>query len=183
MKMTAKFLTIPALLLSLGAAPVLAQGAASAAAPAAQQTQDQKSPVSLVLTQQLVTTVRGADGKTTERLNPDASRVRPGDIIEYGLTAKNITRDPVTGVLPMLPVPAGATFVSAAGGTGTEYSYDGGKTYGKAPLYKTVTVQENGKAVTKKVEVKPSEYTNVRWNVGTLRAGQQQKLSLRVRVS
>ncbi|GHG02117.1 hypothetical protein GCM10017783_12950 [Deinococcus piscis] len=175
------FLFIPALLLGLGFAPALAQKTASA--PATQQTQ--QSPVQLVLNDFLVTSVRGADGKTTERLNPDASRVRPGDVIHYDLAARNVSRAPLGNVRPSLPVPAGTVFVASSGGTGnvvTEYSFDGGKTFGKAPLFRSVTVTENGKAVTRRVQVQPSEYTHVRWNLGTLAPGQTHKMALRVRV-
>lgn len=175
-------LLIPALLLSIAAAPVLAQ-TAPATAPAASQTQT--NPVQLVLNDFVVTKVRDAAGKETERLNPDASRARPGDIIQYEITAKNTLRTPITDLRPVLAVPAGTVFVASAGGVGnigTEYSIDGGKTFGKAPLFKTVTVQENGKSVTKRVEVQPSEYTNVRWNVSQLKANETQKLTLRVRV-
>ncbi|MDO4262684.1 MAG: hypothetical protein Q4C67_00630 [Deinococcus sp.] len=180
-----KFLLIPALLLGLGIAPALAQGTAAPATTAARQVQTQPNPVQLVLNDFLVTSVRGAGGEVAERLNPDASRVRPGDMIQYDLDAKNVSRTPLTNVRPSLPVPAGTVFVASSGGTGnvvTEYSFDGGKTFGKAPLFRNVTVTENGKAVTRRVQVQPSEYTNVRWNVGTLAAGQTHKMTLRVRV-
>ncbi|ADY25242.1 conserved repeat domain protein [Deinococcus proteolyticus MRP] len=176
-----KFLLIPALL-GLGV-PALAQTASAPATTSAQQTQ--QSPVQLVLNDFLVTNVRGADGKPSERLNPDASRVRPGDMIQYDLSAKNVGRTPLNNVRPSLPVPAGTVFVASSGGTGnavTEYSFDGGKTFGKAPLFRNVTVTENGKAVTRRVQVQPSEYTNVRWNLGALAPGQTHKMTLRVRV-
>lgn len=176
-------LLIPALLLGLGVAPVLAQ--TQTAAPAATAQQTQQSPVQLLLNDYLVTSVRGADGKVTERLNPDASRVRPGDVIQYEVTAKNVSRAPLNNVAPSLPVPAGTVFVASSGGLGnvrTEYSFDGGKTFGRAPLFRTVTVTENGKSVTRRVQVQPSEYTNVRWNVPTLTPNQTYKMTLRVRV-
>lgn len=176
-----KLLIVPALLLSLVSAPALAQ--ATTTAPATKQTQT--SPVQLVLNDFAVTSVRGANGQSTERLNPDASRARPGDIIQYEVSAKNVTRTNVTNVRPSLPVPAGTVFLASSGGTGnvtTEYSFDGGKTFGQAPLFKTVTVQENGKSVTKRVQVQPSEYTNVRWNIGTLSPNETHKMTVRVRV-
>ena len=101
------------------------------------------------------------------------------------MTAKNVSRSAITNVRPTLAVPAGTVFVASSGGIGnaiTEYSIDGGKTFGKAPLFKTVTVQENGKSVTKRVQVDPSEYTNVRWNLSSLRPDQSHKMTLRVRV-
>lgn len=176
-----KVLLLPALLLSLGVAPAVAQ--TNNTAPATQQAR--QSPVQLVLNDFLVTTLRGADGKETERLNPDASRVRPGDVIQYDLSAKNVGRTSLGNVRPSLPVPAGTVFVASSGGTAgatTEYSFDGGKTFGQAPLFKTVTVTENGRSVTKRVQVQPSEYTNVRWNIGTLTPNQTHKMTLRVRV-
>ena len=43
---------------------------------------------------------------------------------------------------------------------------------------KTIAVTENGQLVQKRVEVKPSEYTNVRWVLPTLAAGEALKLGL-----
>ena len=177
-----KLLLVPALLLGLSAAPVaLAQTAATASAPAARQTQ----PIQAILEDFLVMSVRGANGRTTEQLNPDASRAKRGDVIQYEVTVKNTLKTPATAVRPTLRVPAGTVFVASSGGTGnvvTEYSFDGGKTFGKAPLFKTVTVTENGKQVSRRVQVKPTEYTNVRWNLGSLGPGQTHKMTLRVRV-
>lgn len=72
-----------------------------------------------------------------------------------------------------LPLQLGATLVTA------EFSYDGGKSYGKPPLKRKVRVVENGKEVEKEVEVKPEEYTHARWVLPELGAKQSVLLKLR----
>lgn len=177
-----KLLLIPALLLGL-AAPVTAQAQTQTT-----QTADQKqqAPLELRLEDFIVTEVTSPEGKIVEKLIPDASTVLPNQVIQYELTAENHLKQPLTGVKPTLAVPDSTIFVASstngADNIVTEYSYDGGKTFGTAPLFKTVTVTENGKTVTKKVKVQPYEYTNVRWNLGKLKGDAQQKLILRVRV-
>ncbi len=61
------------------------------------------------------------------------------------------------------------------------FSIDRGKTFAAKPT-KTVTVTENGKAVQRVVPASPSDYTNVRWELPELGAGQTVNCNLRVRV-
>ncbi|GBF05981.1 hypothetical protein DAERI_060241 [Deinococcus aerius] len=160
---------LPILLLSLSAA-ALAQGA---------------SPLTLSLSQALVQAVTVA-GKTTEKRIPDYVKARPGDVLAQTLTARNVSARPLTNVALRLPVPAGMVYLAPDGpmpeGVRTEYSVDGGKTFAPAPLKKKVTVTENGRAVTKEVEVQPNEYQAVRWTIAALPAGTGKTLGFRVQV-
>ncbi|MFC6618498.1 hypothetical protein [Deinococcus radiophilus] len=174
-------LTLAAALLTLSALPALAQTTASAGTTTQTAQATQTSPLQLVLNDYLVTSVRGVGGRVTERLNPDATRARPGDVIQYEVSAKNTSQRTLQHARPVLAVPAGTVFVASAGGSQnvtTEYSFDGGKTFGAAPLFKTVVV--NG--TSQRVQVQPSEYTNVRWTVARLAPGEAYKMVLRVRV-
>lgn len=147
------------------------------------------SPLTLTLGQALVKAVT-VDGKATEQLTPDPKNVRPGDVLSQMVTARNMGSKALTNVTVRLPVPKGTTYLkaetpmnTAASAAKAEYSIDGGKTYASAPLTKMVTVTENGKSVKKEVEVKPSEYTNVRWMLARIDAGKDLKVGFRVQVN
>lgn len=143
------------------------------------------SPLTVNLTQSLIRTVT-ANGKSTEQRVPSPASVRPGDVLAQTLTARNTGTVALRDVRVQLPVPPNTVYLAPDGapevGARAEYSIDGGKTFAPAPLRKKVTVTENGKAVTREVEVRPSEYQAVRWTLGTLGAGAQQNLGFRIQV-
>lgn len=143
------------------------------------------SPLKLVLSQALVQTVT-ENGKSTEKLVPGPTSVLPGAVLEEALTATNTLGKLVSKVTVNLPVPAGTVYLNtlkSGGAVQTLFSIDKGKTFAAAPLKKTVNVTENGKTLQKEVEVSPAEYTNVRWVLGELAAGDSLKLGFRVRVN
>lgn len=141
------------------------------------------SPIALKLTMYAVRTVQ-VDGKTTEQLTANPGNVLPGDVVSQVVTVSNSGERAVTNLPVTLPVPKNTVYMAPEAGMGAarvEYSTDG-KTFAAAPLTKTVTVTENGRSVTKVVEVKPSEYVSVRWTVPTLAARQSTKLGYRIQV-
>lgn len=141
-------------------------------------------PLSLNLMMSLIKSVT-LDGKVTEQTVANPRSVFPGDVISQVITVKNNTGRAIQNVPVKLPVPRSTVYLAAEQGLNAarvEYSIDGGKTFATAPLMKSVTVTENGKAVTRMVEVKPSEYNAVRWIVNELPAGQSLKLGYRVQV-
>lgn len=157
------------LLITLGAGTVLAQTA---------------SPVVLNLTMFAVKTVT-VNGKATEQLSANPGNVLPGDVLSQVVTVRNTGSKAVPNLPVTLPVPKNTVYLAPEAGlegARTEYSIDGGKTFAPAPLKKSVTVTENGKSVTKEVEVKPTEYTAVRWFVSELGAGKAVKLGYRIQV-
>ncbi|GIW33196.1 hypothetical protein [Meiothermus sp.] len=125
-------------------------------------------------------------GRTVERLEA-ALDAKPGQIIEYQLTAQNTTDNPLRLVALVVPIPASTAYQAMSaepfrlGETLVipEFSFDGGRTYGKPPLKRKVRVTENGKEVEKEVEVKPEEYTHARWVLPELGAKQSVLLKLR----
>ncbi|MCP2015505.1 putative repeat protein (TIGR01451 family) [Deinococcus sp. HSC-46F16] len=143
------------------------------------------SPLVLTLAQSLIQTVQEG-GQATEKRTPNYTKVRPGDLLAQTVTARNVSSRTLANVAVRLPVPAGHVYVAPDGtapaGVRTEYSIDGGKTFAPAPLKKKVTVTENGKTVTKEVEVKPGEYQAVRWTIAALPAGTEKTLGFRVQV-
>ncbi|BBN93642.1 hypothetical protein DEIGR_102875 [Deinococcus grandis] len=142
------------------------------------------SPVSLNLVMSLVKTVK-VDGKTTEQFAPSPKTVLPGDVIRQVVTVRNSGGRALKNVPVTLPVPKNTRYLAPEKGLDdvrAEFSIDQGKTFAAAPLMKKVTVTENGRSVVKEVEVKPSEYTTVRWTVSELGADQTLKLGYRIQV-
>ncbi|WP_034387903.1 DUF11 domain-containing protein [Deinococcus sp. YIM 77859] len=143
------------------------------------------SPLVLHAAQALLQTVT-VGGKVTEKRVADPASVRPGDILAQTVTARNVSARALGNVAVKLPVPPNMVYLAPDGptpeGVRTEYSIDGGKTFAPAPLKKKVTVTENGKAVTREVEVRPSEYQAVRWTIPLLPAGAEKTLGFRVQV-
>jgi hypothetical protein len=137
------------------------------------------------------------DGKTVERLE-EALGVKPGEVLEFQYEVSNTTIDPLRGVVVTVDLikigglsqdgskalaylPATASVLKLGELTLTpEFSYDGGRTYGKAPLRRKVKQLEGGKEVEKEVEVRPEEYTHVRWVIPQLAANSRLLLKLRV---
>ena len=138
-----------------------------------------------MLSQALVKTTT-VNGKSVEKLLPGPDTVLPGAVLEQAVTATNTLSKSMGNLSVNLRVPQGTTYLVSASGQGdinVLFSADQGKTYAAAPLMKTITVTENGKSVQKAVEVKPEEYTNVRWVVAQLNAGESLKLGFRVKVN
>ncbi|WP_018465112.1 hypothetical protein [Calidithermus timidus] len=137
------------------------------------------------------------DGKTVERLE-EALGVKPGEVLEFWYELSNTTIDPLRGVAVTVDLvkigglrpdgsrvlaylPATASVLKLGEFTLTpEFSYDGGRTYGKAPLFRKVKQLEGGKEIEKEVEVRPEEYTHIRWVIPQL--GPNSKVLLKLRV-
>jgi len=140
--------------------------------------------LSLKLNMLLVKTVK-VDGKPIEQLLPSPVSVNPGDVLSQVVSVQNTGAKNMRDLPVQLPVPKNTVYLAPERGLDsarTLYSIDGGKTYAAAPLKKTITVTENGKSVQKEVEVKPSEYTTVRWIVAEVSPGATLKLGYRIQV-
>jgi len=149
--------------------------------------------VRLELTSYKVTAYTDKQGHLIERFE-QAFKVAPGDVIEWRLRAVNASKQELQDVGLVIPIPPQTYYLEgsakplavALGGSKKnvlpEFSYDGGKTYGKPPLYKEVTVVEDGKKVVKKVLVSPEEYTHIRWMLPVMAPGQKIEVSLRTKV-
>ncbi len=135
--------------------------------------------IKLTASTSLVTVVNG-----TEKLSDAGSKgVVPGNVLELNQKAENFSKMNVNRVQLNMPVPTALAFQSQKcdlAGAEALYSLDG-KTYAN-PLKKTVTVTENGKAVTKEVTVEPSEYKFVRWTLPTIKAGTTVNCAMRGKV-
>lgn len=133
----------------------------------------QASPVSSVLTANVVTVV---DGKT---LNKPASEAKPGDVIEYSATYANNGKTTIDRLQAVIPVPPGTVLLDkSASPTDAMASVDS-TTFMPMPLSRTVKLQNGG------VRTEPtplSDYRALRWTLGAIAPGQQATVALKVRV-
>jgi uncharacterized repeat protein (TIGR01451 family) len=116
------------------------------------------------------------DGKTV--LEP-AQLTKPGDVLEYRVKYTNRSASAVTGLVANLPIPVGTTLVARSElPPGVLASTDGAH-FAPPPLMRTVR-QADGE---RRVPVPIEEYRALRWNLGTLAAGQSEQVQARVRVN
>jgi len=145
----------------------------------------QKSDVRLDLKAYRVLSVQ-ENGKTLEKLEA-ALDAKPGQLIEYQLEAANTTDRVLRQLALIIPIPTSTAYQALSAMPlklgdsliAPEFSFDGGRTYGKPPLKRTLKTMENGKEVLKEIEVKPEEYTHARWVLPQLSAKETVMLKLR----
>ena len=108
-----------------------------------------------------------------------ATKGKPGDVIEYSGTYRNVSAAGVNKLQATVPVPPGTTFIAdSAQPTQAQASTDGTR-FAPMPLMRTVK-QPDGKE--RKEAVPLAEYRALRWEIGTLAAGSSAVVSLRVRI-
>ncbi|MGQ9735241.1 MAG: hypothetical protein ACUVUP_01385 [Thermaceae bacterium] len=114
----------------------------------------------------------------------------PGDVLEWRLVARNLSDSPLRQAALVIPIPKETFYIEGSakplaysGKTILpEFSADGGRTFSRPPLKKRIRVQEGGKEVEKEVEVKPEEYTHVRYLIPELKAKDKLEVSIRTEV-
>jgi hypothetical protein len=121
--------------------------------------------------------IRAADGKEQFAA---ASEAKPGDVLEYRATYKNVSTKPLHAVMATLPVPAAGVeyLMNSAVPAGAEASINGAQ-FAPAPL-KRLVQQSDGKPQQQLVPA--AEYRFLRWPLGDLPAGASKTVSARVRV-
>lgn len=116
------------------------------------------------------------DGKSV--LKP-AAKVKPGDVLEYSATYVNAGKTAVERVQATLPIPAGtALLADTAKPANAQASTDSLK-FAAMPL-KRIVKSADGTSREKLVPL--ADYRALRWEIGTLAAGKDAVVSLRVRV-
>jgi hypothetical protein len=121
--------------------------------------------------------VKQADGKETFRA---ADKARPGDVVDYRVTYANATKTNVSHVMATLPIPADSMVLLAGSAVPANalVSVDG-KQFAAPPLRRNVTLPD-GRVEARAIPV--SEYRFLRWDLGTIAAGQAKVVSARMRV-
>ena len=119
------------------------------------------------------------DGKKSYQFLP-ATKVLPGEVIQYNTFFQNISNKPAENINIVNPIPKHTVYLpnSAQGkNTQTVFSVDGGKHYGKAG-----TLKVRGKDG-KWHLAKPSDYTHIQWHYqGSLAPKAKQAVAFRVRL-
>ena len=108
-----------------------------------------------------------------------ASKGKPGDVIEYSGTYRNVSTAGVNKLLAIVPVPRGTTFVADSAQPAQAQASTDGTQFAPMPLMRTVK-QPDGKE--RKEAVPLAEYRALRWEIGSLAAGSSAVVSLRVRI-
>jgi uncharacterized repeat protein (TIGR01451 family) len=141
-----------------------------------------QGPVTITTDIFLVSQVTRDDGTREERFTP-ATEARPGQVIEYRLSVRNVTSDetlPSGIVVITAPVPEGTMFIANSATPSselvlTEYSIDFGVTQMEEPL-----IVGSGDA--RRVAA-PNEYTTIVWTIrGDLEPGMMVVLVYRVAI-
>lgn len=147
-------------------------------ARAADDPKDKKDP--LVVTMDAFRVEKDAAGK--EKL-VKTEKVEPSQIIEYVLTCRNVSQGVLTKVALLGPIPENTVYLAKSATQAKAlvpvFSIDKGKTFQPEPVKYKVKLPD-GKEVEKVAT--PDMYTHVRWVVGSIKAGESQKLRYRVSV-
>ena len=108
-----------------------------------------------------------------------ADAVRPGDLLQYTVSYKNVSAAAVGNVALTLPIPAGLNYLPQARlAIPAQASLDG-TTFQALPIKRSVRLAD-GKTVEQVVPA--SEYRALRWQVGQLEAGKEVQVSARAQV-
>lgn len=118
------------------------------------------------------------DAKGKER-REDATKVKPGDVLEYSAVYRNRSKQNIAGLAALLPVPVGSTYVKQSAKPATAEVTADSVQYATEPLFR---VEKDPAGKEQQVEVPYIEYRGLRWKVGDLAANQQVTVSARVRV-
>lgn len=171
--------------LTLAVLALTAFSAQAATTQAAQPAQTKPTPIKLTAYTYLVGETTDASGKKVERLSDAAGKgTLPGNLLQMTQKVQNVSTSRVRGLRLNMRVDPATVYQTSncdVARVNTLFSADGGKTFAAKPN-KTVTVTENGKSVQKTVPALPSDYTNLRWELPDMNAGQTFNCNLRVRV-
>ena len=107
--------------------------------------------------------------------------VKPGDVIEYQATYHNRDKTPVNGLVATLPIPVGMEYLPQSGKKNSPtLAATEDQKYESIPLVKNVKTKDG---LLKKETISFADYRGVRWNIGTLKAGEDAKVLVRARVA
>ena len=130
--------------------------------------------VSVALTAYRVTMSQGKEAYVP------AEQARPGEVIEYRATYKNVGQTAVNDLMATLPVPQGLEYLPKTATPVRLLASVDGKNYEAVPLMRK-TKGADGKLVMR--EVPTSEYRWLRWPMGTLAAKGESQVRARMRVT
>jgi uncharacterized repeat protein (TIGR01451 family) len=118
-----------------------------------------------------------ADGKTVFK---PAQLSKPGDVLEYRVKYTNHSASAATGLVANLPIPAGTTLLAGSELPPDALASTDGAQFARPPLMRAVRQPDGSE---RQMPVPIEEYRALRWNLGTLAAGQSEQVQARVRVN
>jgi len=119
--------------------------------------------------------VRAPDGHESRS---SADSAKPGDILEYVVTYRNTTRDPVRDLQATLPIPPATELVAGSARPATARASLDSREFAAMPLKRKV--KRDGREVEESVPL--HDYRYLRWSIAELRGGESMTFSARVRV-
>ncbi|MBW6512671.1 MAG: hypothetical protein K0A93_11280 [Desulfuromonadaceae bacterium] len=152
-------------------AVLLALAMAGASQDAAAQTGD---PLQVILTLKNVEVNSQGQEALTE-----ATRVKPGDLVEYRAVYTNSGKVPMRQLTATLPIPEGLDYVANSARPAGALASADGKEFAPEPLKRTV--EKDGKSVTEIIPA--SEYRFLRWEVKAIDPGKDFAARARAKVS
>jgi uncharacterized repeat protein (TIGR01451 family) len=120
--------------------------------------------------------VEMVEGKAVLKPAPQS---KPGEVIEYSGTYRNVSAAGVNKLQATVPVPPGTTLIADSSQPAQAQASTDGTRFAPMPLMRTVK-QPHAK---ERQEVVPlADYRALRWEIGSLAAGSSAVVSLRVRI-
>lgn len=119
--------------------------------------------------------MRAADGQETFA---PATAAKPGDVIEYAATYRNVSRQPVRNLEATLPIPGNTEFVPGSARPASAKASVDSRSWGDMPLQRKV--RRDGREVDEQVPFR--EYRYLRWFPGELGGEKSMTFTARVRV-
>jgi uncharacterized repeat protein (TIGR01451 family) len=128
--------------------------------------------------EQEITTVDASGNEVTKLVT--ASKVIPGDVVIYTITARNVSQQPVERVVIRDPIPEHMTYVmgSAAGGESEiQFSVDGGTSFGDSESL----VVRDAAGAERRADAR--DFTDIRWTLATaIPPSESRSVSFRARL-
>ena len=122
------------------------------------------------------------DAEQQELLTP-TEQILPGQTIEYALDYSNVSERDLTEVSIIGPIPEGTFYLAGSAARGKnglpQFSVDDAKSFHYEPV-KYKIKQEDGSEIEKTAT--PDLYTQIRWRINSLQAGEKLTLKYRVQV-
>lgn len=123
--------------------------------------------------------VQPVDAAGVTQARQAAAAGKPGDVVEYVGTYRNVGPTDAGKLLATIPVPAGTTFVEGGVAPANAQASTDGVRFAATPLMRSVR-QPDGSSRQEPVPL--ADYRHVRWELGTLAAGREAVVRMRVRI-
>ena len=105
---------------------------------------------------------------------------KPGDLLEYQVTYRNVGEKPAKNIAGTLPAPHNVAYIKDSVSPANAVASIDGARFSAMPLMRKVP---DATGQYRLEEVPESEYRYLRWNLGDLQPGQSKTISARMRIN